>query len=293
MMITRRSLLALAAAAGASRRARAEAALFDDAKAYERFMGRWSRLLADELVDFTGVPMRARVLDVGSGTGALAFALAAKRPQAHVVGIDPAREYVDYAASRNPSPKLLSFEVGDAQKLRFPKSSFDTCASLLVFNFIPDPAKALQELIRVTRPGGRISAAVWDYGEGMKMLRLFWDAAIAISPDAASKDERHMPLCRKGQLGELWQKAGLEDLHDDALEITMKFDGFADFWEPFLLGQGPAGSFASKLAPDQLAKLRRNLQTRLPVVGEKTPFSLTARAWAVRGRVPDKRKGRD
>ena len=145
--------------------------MFGDAEAYDQFMGRWSRLVAPRLVDFTNLPERGRMLDVGSGTGSLAFAIAEGKRRARVLGIDPSQEYVAYAMSRNPFPDRASFEVGDAQQLHFPDASFDAALSLLVFNFIPDPKKALLELRRVTKPGGKLSAAVWDYGSGMQMLR--------------------------------------------------------------------------------------------------------------------------
>jgi ubiquinone/menaquinone biosynthesis C-methylase UbiE len=129
--------------------------MFADANAYERFMGRWSRLVAPQLVDFADVPDLGRLLDVGSGTGALAFTLAERKPRANVLGIDPSKEYVEYANSKNPFPDRVRFETGDAQQLRLADASFDASLSLLVFNFIPDPVKALKEVRRVTKPGGK------------------------------------------------------------------------------------------------------------------------------------------
>ena len=188
--------------------------MFGDAEAYERFMGRWSRLVAPRLVDFTGLPERGRMLDVGSGTGSLTFAIAKQVGQARIVGIDPSQEYVTYAISKNPFADRASFEVGDAQQLRYADASFDAALSLLVFNFIPDPKKAVFELRRVTRPGGRLSAAVWDYGDGMQMLRRFWDAAIHIDPGAEKLDEKRMPFCRQGELSSLWKEGGLEHIRE-------------------------------------------------------------------------------
>jgi ubiquinone/menaquinone biosynthesis C-methylase UbiE len=158
--------------------------MFADVEAYERFMGRWSRLVAPRLVDSTGLPERGRMLDVGSGTGSLTFSIAEANGSRQVMGIDRSKEYVAYAISRNPFPDRAGFETGDAQQLRFADASFDASLSLLVFNFIPDPKTALLELRRVTKPGGKISAAVWDYGAGMRMLRTFWDAAVHLDPDA-------------------------------------------------------------------------------------------------------------
>src|ERR1051326_2433267 len=79
--------------------------MFANAEAYERFMGRWSRLVAPRLVGFAGLPARGRFLDVGSGTGSLAFAIGERYGQARIAGIDPSKEYVAYANSRNPFPK--------------------------------------------------------------------------------------------------------------------------------------------------------------------------------------------
>jgi ubiquinone/menaquinone biosynthesis C-methylase UbiE len=257
--------------------------MFADAEAYEKFMGRWSRLLAPLLVDFTGVHDKGLVLDVGSGTGVLAFSLAEKRPQCDVRGIDPSKEYVEFAASRNPFPERVKFDVGDAQQMRFRDATFQSSLSLLVFNFVPDGRKALREVIRVTKPGGVISAAVWDYGDGMRMLRLFWDAVIAVDPAARSLDEAHMPLCREGELRQFWTDGGLRAVHEQALEIEMQFQSFADYWDPFLLGQGPAGARVRGIADDRRTALKRELRARLHLASDDSPFSLPARAWAVRG----------
>ena len=260
--------------------------MFADAEAYERFMGRWSRLVAPQLVDFTDVPDRGRLLDVGSGSGALTFALAERKPQCHVIGIDLSKDYVAYANSKNLFPDRVSFETGDAQQLRFEDSSFDASLSLLVFNFIPDPGKALREVRRVTKPGGRISAAVWDYGDGMRMLRAFWDGAVSIDPKAERADEKRMPLCRAGELSELWRQGGLETVHEQSLAITTRFDSFADYWDPFLLGQGPAGVFVRSLTPEKLGALRGEVKSRVSPAAENVPFALPARVWSVRGTVP-------
>jgi SAM-dependent methyltransferase len=257
--------------------------MFGDAEAYERFMGRWSRLVAPRLVNFTELPQGGRILDVGSGTGALAFAIAERNPRAHVLGIDPSQEYVAYAANKNPFVDRASFEVGDAQRLVFDDASFDAALSMLVFNFIPDPNKALLELRRVTKPGGKISAAVWDYGAGMKMLRTFWEAAGRIDPEAEKRDEKRMPLCRKGELAALWRQAGFQHVQEQPIDIEMRFESFADYWDPFLLGQGPAGAYVRRLQPDQLQNLRTEVQRTLSLAAENKPLVLPGRVWSVRG----------
>ncbi|MBI3693996.1 MAG: methyltransferase domain-containing protein [Acidobacteria bacterium] len=259
--------------------------MFGDAEAYDQFMGRWSRLVAPLLLEFADIPNTGRVLDVGSGTGSLAFAIAARKPRCHVLGIDPSKEYVAYAISRNRVGTRANFEIGDAQQLRFADATFQSSLSLLVFNFIPDPGKALREVARVTKSGGRIAAAVWDYGAGMRMLRVFWDSAVSIDPQAEAFDEKQMPLCRAGELSELWKKAGLTSVDERPLDITMRFPSFADYWDPFLLGQGPAGSYIHRLERARLEILRGELKRRLQISAENVSFDLPARVWAVRGAV--------
>jgi SAM-dependent methyltransferase len=257
--------------------------MFGDAEAYERFMGRWSRLLAPLLVEFAGIDEPGRVLDVGSGTGSLASTILKQKPRCSVVGIDPSPEYVAYAVSRVVPGARATFEVGDARKLRFADATFDNCLSLLAFNFIPDPLGSLREIRRVTKAGGRIAAAVWDYGEGMRMLRVFWDAAVRIDPRAERHDEKHMPLCRAGELLHVWEQAGLSNVEERPLEISMRLANFEDYWDAFLLKQGPAGAYAAGLDLDRLQALRTEIEHMLGVPAENPAFDMPARAWAARG----------
>jgi SAM-dependent methyltransferase len=260
--------------------------MFANAESYERFMGRWSRAIAGRLIDFTNVPDERRLLDIGSGTGSLSFVIVQRTSNTHIVGIDPSNEYVAYATNLNTVPDRISFEVGDAQHLRFASGTFESSFSLLVFNFIPNPLKALEEARRVTKPGGLIAAAVWDYGKDMRMLRIFWDAASSIDDRAREFDEAHMPLCRPGELADLWKQAGLKNVAQQPLDIEMRFDSFEDYWQPFLLAQGPAGAYMSRLDSVRLQGLRDELRRRLPVSGDGVSFILPARAWAVCGTVP-------
>jgi SAM-dependent methyltransferase len=246
-------------------------------------MGRWSRELAARLVRFAGVRGGDTLLDVGAGTGSIAAAVATT-PAVRLVGLDPAAVYVAFAQARYGSEQTW-FTVGDGRRIPFVDGWFDRTLSLLSINFVPDSQNAIAEMIRVTRRGGIVAAAVWDYGDGMEMLRLFWDAAIALHPGDAPKDERHMPLCRPGELAALWRSHDLQDVTEDALTMTTGFASFDDYWSPFLEKQGPAGHYVAALpAPDRDA-LRRALRLRLIGDGADRAFTLTARAWAARGAV--------
>jgi SAM-dependent methyltransferase len=257
-------------------------AMFSEAQAYERFMGRWSRQLAPQLTRFAGVRDGDALLDVGSGTGALSAALAIAAPAGRIVGIDPAASYVAVVQA-SEAGKRVQFKVGDAQQMEFADATFDRVLSLLVVNFIPDVNKAMAEMKRVTRRGGTVAAAVWDYGEGMEMLRVFWDEAVKVTPAADRRDERHMPFCRRGELADLWRQHGLQDVAEEGLTIETRFASFADYWEPFLGRQGPAGAHVAGLPARERDELEQRLRRRLVGDAGDRAFVLKARAWAVRG----------
>ena len=95
-----------------------------------------------------------------------------------------------------------------------------------------------------------------------------------------------MPLCRAGELSALWKQGGLEDVRQLPLDVTMRFVSFADYWDPFLLGQGPAGSYAASLDRGMLPALRSEVKRRLSISSESAPLVLPARVWSVAGAVP-------
>jgi len=262
-----------------------EAKMFSMSAGYERFMGRWSRLLAPAYIAFVGVKDGDRVLDVGTGTGALASTLEASMTSSEVVGIDPSEGFIGYA-KKNAKSGRVRFEVGDAQALRYKDASFDQTMALLVMNFVPDHNKAIGEMRRVTRPQGVVSACVWDYNAGMEMLRFFWDEVVALDPAMAPKDERNMKLSREGHLGELWKKVGLVNVQERPLVIEQAFASFDDYWGPFLKGAGPGGAYVVSLADERRRQLEARMRKRLLGDREDGAFVLKARAWCVRGEVP-------
>ena len=263
----------------------AETKMFAVSAGYERFMGRWSRLLAPPYIAFAGVKNGDRVLDVGTGTGSLAAALEASLPASEIVGVDPSEAFIAYARENAKSPRV-HFEVGDAQALKFKDGSFDNTLALLVMNFIPDHNKAVAEMRRVTRAQGTVSACVWDYDSGMQMLRFFWDEAVALDPAVEPKDERHMKFSREGQLGDLWSRAGLINITEEPLMIDQAYSSFNDYWEPFTNGAGPGGAYVVSLSEDRRQQLEARMRKRLLGDRQDGPFTLRARAWCVRGEVP-------
>lgn len=262
--------------------------MFDQAEAYQRFMGRWSSLLAPELIRFAELRDGEYVLDVGSGTGAIASTLRDMFPHSRVEGIDPSEAFVHYAtATVGDAGGRVRFQTGDAQNIGFPDATFDAALSSLVLNFVPDSARAIREMIRVTKPGGVFAADVWDLGAGgMEMLRVFWDEAGALDAAAKTRDEAAMPLCREGALAKMASAQGLVDIHATSISVPLGFASIDDFWSPFLAGVGPAGAYAASLPSEQQNLLRERLARRLLPGGSDGPFALHARAWAVKGTTP-------
>jgi SAM-dependent methyltransferase len=256
--------------------------VFNSGSAYEAYVGRWSRRLAPLFVEWLGVPAGGRWLDVGCGTGALTTAVLERSDPVAVTGIDLSPALVKHATAAISDPRA-SFSVGSAMALQFSDATFDAVASALVLNFVPDPLHAASEMSRVVRPGGAAGAYVWDYVEGMRMMRVFWDAAIDLNPAAAELDEGpRFPICRPLQLRACFEAAGLEEVEVRPLDLEMVFADFDDYWSPFLGGQGPAPAYAMSLGETDRARLRDLIRSRLPF-GEDGSVRLTSRAWAVRG----------
>ena len=257
-------------------------ATFEDPQAYERFMGRWSAKLAPLFLDFVRLEDGERVLDVGSGTGNLALAIAKRAPNVMLTGIDPSAAFVAFARRRTLPPQF-HFEVGDLSSVRLADDSFDCALCQLVLNFIPDCRGTLATLKRVVRPGGTIAAALWNLGNGMDMLDMFWKA-VGPQPDDARIGERSTAFTKE-EIVALWNEAGLADVVTTDLAIRMDFVSFDDYWSPFLLGQGPAGAYAASLADDGCSALAARLRDQLGIRRADGPFSLAARSFAVRGTV--------
>lgn len=249
---------------------------------YEQFMGRWSRLLASRFVSWLSVHPTASWLDVGCGTGALADAICAGANPASVVACDPSEPFIEYARRRHVSPQV-SFVVTGIGQLPTRPDGFDSVTSLLALNFFPRPEAGISEMRRIAAENGIVSACVWDYAGRMEFLRCFWDSVKAADPSAAELDEgRRFPICRPDALESLFREAGLADVVSDSIEIPTQFSTFADLWEPFLGGTGPAPSYVAGLDSSQREALATRMDHSLPREPDGT-ISLVARAWVVRG----------
>ncbi|HEY0604440.1 MAG TPA: methyltransferase domain-containing protein, partial [Herpetosiphonaceae bacterium] len=244
---------------------------------YERYVGRWSRLVAREFLDWLAIPAGAAWADVGCGTGALVAAILSRCDPHAVVGIDRSAGFIQDAQRQLSDPRVR-FEVADATMLPLDASSWDVAVSGLVLNFVGEPAAMVRGMIRITKPGGTVAAYVWDYAEGMAMMRHFWDAAVAVSPQAAALDQaERFPICQPQALATLWQELGLTAVSVRAIDIPTVFHDFADYWTPFLGRQGAAPTFLASVDAETQQQIRALLEARLKPAADGT-IALTARA---------------
>jgi ubiquinone/menaquinone biosynthesis C-methylase UbiE len=233
---------------------------FSDAEAYEIQMGRWSRQLAEPFLDFVGIISNDYVLDVGCGTGSLAAAVLDRSKTCRVLGIDKSKAYVESA--RQQLGGRAEFRVGDACALPCGAGLFDKTLSLLVLHFVSQPEVSIQEMRRVTKPGGLTAAAVWDLRGGFVSQRIFYDTAAALFPTAVTARAQQFtrPMSRPGELEQAWYRAGFRNIDASSIAVRMQYQSFDDFWAPLMSGQGGAPAYVATLDDEARGKLRKALQ---------------------------------
>lgn len=247
------------------------------AEAYDRFMGRYSIPLAPQLADFAGVTGRntdQRVLDVGCGPGALTTELVQRLGASAVAAVDPSEPFVEAVRERLPGVRV---ELAPAEHLPFADHAFDAAIAQLVVHFMGDPVAGLAEMGRVTRPGGVVAACVWDHASGQGPLGVFWAAARTLDPGVA--DESDLAGAREGHLATLFAEAGFRDIESAVLSVSVEHASFEEWWKPFTLGVGPAGSYTNGLEPERQTRLRELCRAQF----SDEPFVVAGRAWAARG----------
>ena len=249
---------------------------------YDRFMGRWSVLVAEKFLDWLSISPGSIWLDLGCGTGSLTKLILDTCEPNEIYAIDSSSEFIAHAQQTIANP-IVNFQVGLAQALELESNLVDAVVSGIMLNFVPDPKTAIAEMIRITKPGGCIGIFLWDYAEGMEMLRYFWDAAVELDKSAIEFDEGiRFPLCKEGQLETLIREVGMKQVEATSIVVKTDFQNFDDFWQPFLGNVGPAPSYTMSLNQTERQKLEDKLHNMLPIDNNGS-ISLTARAWAVKG----------
>jgi ubiquinone/menaquinone biosynthesis C-methylase UbiE len=255
---------------------------FQDGEAYDRGMGRWSRLAADIFLDWVAPDPGLRWIDIGCGSGAFTEAVVQRHAPTEIVGVDPSEAQIAFARTR-PTTTAATFESGDAQALRFEADRFDAAAMALVIFFVPDPAKGVAEMARVVRPGGIVATYAWDMaGGGFPFHPIQAELrAMGITPPLP-------PTVGASDLGvmrELWTNAGLEMIETRVIEVTRTFTDFDDLWVSSTI-TGSIGPTVAGMTPDALSALRERVRSRLPAPAADGSISYQSRANAIKGRVP-------
>jgi SAM-dependent methyltransferase len=247
---------------------------------YERRIGRYGPSLARELIRACGLARGQRVLDVGAGTGALTEELAACVGPESVVAIDPDPDALALCRARVPGVETVT---GAAEQLPFGDGEFDAALAQLVVGLLDDPRRGVGEMRRVVSTGGVVAACVWDFVEGMTVLRRFWDAAIEVQTEARAHDQAlTRGFSGRGDLEQLFRSAGLLDVEAGALEASTEYASFDDLWEPMLIPDGAPGRFLATISDAERGQVREGLRHRLG--SPDAPFRLNARAWYALGR---------
>jgi ubiquinone/menaquinone biosynthesis C-methylase UbiE len=256
--------------------------MFSAVDAYDRYVGRYSPKLARKLIAVSGIGAGSTALDVGCGTGALTAELVTVLGALSVSAADPSEAFAEACRQRLPD---VDVRIAPAEALPFNDQAFGASFAQLVVPFMKDAVAGVTEMRRVTRRGGPITAAVWDYADGMTLIRTFWDAAISVVADAArARDETNMRWGTPAELADLWTRVGLTNVQTSAAVVGAEYESFEDLWWPLERGVGPAGAYVVSLGDDDRAALKDKLRNLLGV--SDTPFELTARAWVVVGRTP-------
>ncbi len=250
--------------------------------AYEPYVGRWSRQVAREFVQWLALPAGSHWLDVGCGTGALSQTILQLASPASIKGIDRSDAYIAHAR-KQVQDQRAQFEIGDAQTLPETTESYDAAVSGLMLNFVPQPNQVVSEMRQVVKSGHVVATYVWDCAGKMQFMRHFWNAAVALDQSAFDLDEgRRFPLCQPQPLTELFQCIGLQSIEVRAIDVSTDFKDFDDYWLPFLGGQGPAPNYTMSLSEAKRTALRERIRAGLPFALDGS-IPLVARAWAVRG----------
>jgi len=255
---------------------------FDDAAAYEAFMGRWSRAAGNIFLDWVAPTKDACWLDVGCGTGVFTELIVDTASPSAVSAVDPTQVQIEHAR-RLPVGQRADFQVADAQALPFPDDAFDVVVAALVINFIPDRRRALAEMRRVGRAGGTVAAYVWDFaGErspGSLLRTGLRTIGIEVADLPGSADSG------LDALRSLFERAGLEQIATRTIDVTMSFANFDDLWREMTPSFGPRGKTVADLSAADSARLIDRLRASLQA-GPDGSVDYSVRAHAIKARIP-------
>jgi SAM-dependent methyltransferase len=251
---------------------------------YELQMGRHSRSLAPLFLAFASNGTAEKALDVGCGTGNLALELAKNPNHKSIEAFDFSSAYIAYAKARGADPRI-HFQTADACAIPFNDATFDLTLSMLVLAFIPEPERAVREMLRVTKPGATVAACMWDLRGGLIFGRMFWDTAAMLDANAIELRGKSFSrvITHQGGIVTAFEKAGLVNVRETALTVAMNFTDFEDFWAPFDGSESGFAAYVANLDAGQRDRFKRALQLAYLDGSADGSRSYFASAWAACG----------
>lgn len=259
--------------------------LATDPDMYEHFMGRWSERLAAPFLGFAGIRPGSRVLDVGCGTGTVSLALAQRG--ATVVGVDASDPYLD-SARRHRSHPSVTYELGDAGDLPYSSASFDACVSALVIDVVPDVDVVATEMRRVTRPGGVVACATFDFWGGFGVLDLVLDTGAVLDEGIRTlrAQIKARPIVRANGQADLWRSAGLVGVEEVPIVLSFDYADFEDYWSSFSTGPTRIAQHLTTVSAGLLSEIEDHVRAGYLAGLPDGPRSFAVVLRAVRGTVP-------
>ncbi|MGD9921960.1 MAG: class I SAM-dependent methyltransferase [Pseudorhodoplanes sp.] len=256
--------------------------LFTDGEAYEQVMGRWSRMVGERFLDWLDVPTGMRWVDIGCGNGAFTELIVARCAPSSIFGFDPSSGQIAFARTR-PGAQQADYQVAGAEALPLADDSADAAVMALVISFVTNPAKAIAEMARVTRPGGWVATYMWDLErDGVPTFHIH---AAAKSLGISTGSLPNTVVARQEVMRDLWQTAGLVSVETMVIRIPVRHESFEDYWAIQSLPVGPAGRLIQTMSPDQTEQLRTRLREIMPIAADGS-IAFEAVANAIKGRVP-------
>jgi SAM-dependent methyltransferase len=254
--------------------------VFDNAGAYERFMGRWSCAIGEKFLAWLDPPRGVRWLDVGCGTGAFSQLVVDRCAPGALTGVDPAPAQIAHARRALPQ---VRFEVGDALALPFGNGEFDVVASALVLHFLPDRATAFAEMRRVLAADGTVAGYTWNrtpdstfapyapMARGVKSL----GAPLSLSPLVPEAAPEGLQATLHG--------GGFGEIEIELIEAAESYRDFDDYWDVQTMPFHPIGKTVAALSESDRARLRDTMRKMLPPLANGR-ISYSSRAIAFKAR---------
>jgi trans-aconitate methyltransferase len=255
---------------------------WDNIQGYEMYVGRWSKLLSIDFVDWLNARQNSKWLEIGCGTAALTKVIADKCMPSNLLAVDKSDSYLE-KARETTNPGNIFFLNADINSYIL-NGKFQYITSGLFLNFVPEIDELLRRLVNNLKIGGQMSAFVWDYGGHYQPMRHFWNAAREMIPGSEKFDAgQNFEICSKEKLIQLFEKIGLNDIQFTTIEKVATFQDFNDYWLPISNAQGSVTKFMSTLTDTEKDELKEHIRGRLPIAfnGE---IKLVISAIAVKGR---------